>query len=93
MYNAFTFKVKGVNISELSNEDTQLFVEKIMILIRHLNKINQPYNIIALNHSIHIIPRQIETNIDKGKFGFCPAMVELFGVFIVKDQFSWNHYK
>ena len=40
MYNAFTFKVKGVNISELSNEDTQLFVEKIMILIRHLNKIN-----------------------------------------------------
>jgi hypothetical protein len=55
MYNAFTFQGKGLNISELSNEETQIFVEKIMILIRHSeqDKLALQYYCLKSLHSHH----------------------------------------
>lgn len=60
-----------------------------MTLIHLLNERNQPYNIIIRDRTIYVIPRQVETNL-KGDFG--PAMLELFGVFIIKSVEKWDAY-
>lgn len=40
---------------------------------------------------IHIVPRRHESEVS-GEIGFGPAMVELFGIFIVKHPDLWNKY-
>ena len=42
---------------------------------------------------MHIIPRQLESNVPIGELGFGPAMVELFGVFILKSDVVWAEHK
>ncbi len=42
---------------------------------------------------MHIIPRQLESQVNNNHLGFGPAMVELFGVFIVKSEELWSEYK
>ena len=51
---------------------------------------NQPFNLLIRDQIIHLIPRQIESSIAQTEIGFGPAMVELFGVYIVKSEEIWK---
>ena len=66
----------------------------VMKLPSYLNSRDQPYNILIRDDLIHIIPRQHESALNDcvDLFGFGPAMVELFGVFIVKNCDTWGQY-
>lgn len=62
-----------------------------MSLVSMLNKRNQPYNILMRDTVIHIVPRRHESEVP-ADIGFGPAIVELFGIFIVKDSALWAQY-
>jgi len=62
-----------------------------MALVNLLNRRNQPYNILMRDTIIHIVPRRHENEVP-ADIGFGPAIVELFGIFIVKDSALWAKY-
>jgi hypothetical protein len=64
---------------------------KAVIDVLHIR--NQPYNLLIRDQMIHIIPRQLETRVTACNLGFGPAMVELFGIFVVKSEELWAKYK
>ena len=64
-----------------------------MVLLDVLHARDQPYNMLVRDHSIHIIPRQMESSLAEcSHLGFRPAMVELFGIFLVKSASLWEEY-
>ena len=70
-----------------------MVAESVKIVLGVLHTRNQPYNLLIRDHLIHIIPRQLETQVTACNLGFGPAMVELYGIFIVKSEELWAKYK
>ena len=67
--------------------------ESVKIVLDVLHTRNQPYNLLIRDQLIHIIPRQLENQVTACNLGFGPAMVELYGIFIVKSEELWAKFK
>jgi len=93
LYEAFTLRFEGRKLSEMDVELRKRVAESVKAVIDVLHKRNQPYNLLIRDQLIHIIPRQLETQVTACNLGFGPAMVELFGIFVVKSEELWAKYK
>ena len=90
LYRAFAFKLASP-ISEMTTEQLEALSSHVMALVSLLNRRNQPYNLLMRDTVIHIVPRRHESEVP-AEVGFGPAIVELFGVFIVKNPELWTRY-
>ena len=93
LYEAFTLSFEGGKLSEMNVDHRHKVAASAKIVLDILHKLNQPFNILIRDELIHIIPRQLETQVTACNLGFGPAMVELYGVFIVKSEELWAKYK
>jgi len=93
LYEAFTLRFEGRKLSEMDVKLRKRVAESVKEVIDVLHKRNQPYNLLIRDQLIHIIPRQLETQVTACNLGFGPAMVELFGIFVVKSEELWAKYK
>lgn len=89
IYEAVCLQFRGEKLSQMEEDQRRRVSKVVQGIVDVLNERNQPYNLLIRDHIVHIIPRQLETNVQACNLGFGPAMVELFGVFIIKSEELW----
>lgn len=78
----------------MSEEQMERVGAYVMKVVNVMHERNQPYNIIMRQKVIHIIPRQLESMVAiDDQFGFGPAMIELYGIFIIKRADVWQQHE